>query len=118
MTVFPTGCLVAFISLAVGMLLWQRVAHWSYLAMGLSRVPPVAPSEMRSKLLRFLIWGGSAWFLAFSGGAIGSALMRGSHSPLLYVLGGAALVPVVVAPGALRALRELKINGDDGAAAP
>ena len=114
MNIFPTGLLVAFFALTIGVLVWQRLAHYSFVAMGLMRTPPPPPDEVRAKGLRFLIGVGSAWFAIFTGCAIAFAVSPGSPPVGVFLFAGVAAVPVVVAPGALRALRRFDRHRSKG----
>jgi hypothetical protein len=112
----PAGLLIAFFSLMIGVLLWQRVANWSFLAMGLMRNPPPPPSEVRRKGLRFLFCAGSAWLIAFAGSAVAFSVSTGPQPATVYILAGAAAVPALVAPGAMRALRRFDLRNSQGTA--
>ena len=114
MDFFPGGLLLVLFSLTVGLLLWQRIAHCSFGAMGLTRIPPPPPHEVRAQVIRFFVVAGGVWFIGFAGGAIAFAFSSWPPPAGGYVLAGAAAVPVLVAPGAWKAIRRFGLRPGEG----
>ena len=107
MTLFPFGVTLALCGFTAGLFLWQRIVYWSFGLLGFLRTPPPDSMNIRRRGFHLLVWGGGTWFLILAGSTITVARRSSTITAGAYLLGGAALVPILIVPNAMKVLRRL-----------
>jgi hypothetical protein len=98
---------VVFLSLAGGMVIWQKIVYLVVVPVVTKRTP-IEDAEAIPRIARAATGLGIGWLAVAGGTAALVALAGALRGPWPYILLGTGLVPIVVLPNALRAIRGMK----------